>query len=313
MLFDKNSFNFGIIVKNEDYKWLEPRKLIFKSSHHKKDMVEDWHNQYDKFISEKDPVKYFLGAQITDDDVFIVDDFELPSYLQNMNVSTILGENSIIIDEIKHGVFQGIIGFTVDTICKDLILFQIFYPGKQLVKAGISFKFETDEQIFDQVRDSDKVISFRTSLTAVYQKVNKRLLFRSFRDTNSILKLRDHFQPSDEAEMRDVLNNPLFSPENIDEIISDMSYYNTVRIALIKRSGILDTVTAIQVKQASEKVQESSEQELPEIWITAGDSKIVFPVNKTEMRHLLKLLNDEYVLGLLTGNTYYASGRNPVS
>ena len=32
MLFKKDSFDFGIIAYNEDYNWLETRKLDFKSS-----------------------------------------------------------------------------------------------------------------------------------------------------------------------------------------------------------------------------------------------------------------------------------------
>ena len=286
MLFDKSSFNFGVIVYNEDYKWLEPRKLVFKNSQHERDLVDDWHQQYDEFTNEKDHVKFFLGGNITNDELFVVDDFDLPRYLQHINQLTILEENSINRGDIRPGIFKAIIGATRDNTNSDLMLFQIFESGRQLMKSDISYAFDTDERSFEQV--DDKVISFRTSLTAVYKKTSRRLLFRSYKYTNSILKLKDHFQPSDEKEIREVVSHPLFQPEDVDTIVSDMSYYSTVRIALINRSSILDNLNAIQVRDAAEEIKEEYRrnnpgQELPEINLTNNESKVIFPINKTKM------------------------------
>lgn len=324
MLFDKSYFNFGVIAYNEDSKLSEPRKLVIKSKH-KETIIEDWHRQYSEFIykkgiepdsiptHKKDPIDFVPGGDITDDDIFEIKNYTLPSYIENINASTITTEHSINREDIRAGVIRGIMGLTADDENNKLILFQKFQSSTQLLNS-YSISFDTSEQSFKKVED--RVISFRNKLTAVYQKQDNinSLLFTSFRDTNSLLGLKENIQKASKDEIREILSLNPFAPENIDEIVSDISYYNAVRFALIKKSGILDKVTPIKVKQAVEQINANqSEEKRVKIRLTEDENKIIFPVNKTEYRNILKVLNEEIFTGLLTGTAYYAPKKNLIT
>lgn len=325
MLFDKSNFNFGVIAYNKDTKLPEPCKLVIKSNH-KKTIIEDWHRQYSEFMykkgikpesiptHKKDPIDFVPGGDITDDDIFEIKNYTLPPYIENINASTITNERPINREDIKKGVIRGIMGLTADNTNNELILFQKFQDSTQLLNSWLSMSFDPSAQTFKEVED--RVISFRNKLTAVYQhqETINSLLFTSYRDTNSLLGLKENFQEASEEEIREILNLAPFDPENIDEIVSGISYYNAVRFALIKKSGILERVTPIEVKQAVEQINvNQSEEKRIKIRLTEDDSKIIFPVNKTEYRNILKILNEELFTGLLTGTAYYAPKKNPIT
>lgn len=325
MLFDQSNFNFGVIAYNEDTKLPEPRKLVIRSNH-KKTIIGDWHRQYSEFIykegiepdstltQRKDPIDFVPGGDITDDDIFEIKNYTLPSYIENTNASTITNDRPINREDIKEGVIRGIMGLTVDGANNELILFQKFQDSTQLLNSWISISLDLGAQTFNKVED--RVISFRKNLTAVYQKKDNinSLLFTSYRDTNSLLGLKENFQRASGDEIREILSLNLFSPENIDEIVSDISYYNAVRFALIKKSGVLEKVTPIEVQQAVEQINVNQPKEKQiKIRLTEDDSKIIFPVNKTEYRNILKVLNEELFTGLLTGTAYYAPKKNPIA
>lgn len=137
-------------------------------------------------------------------------------------------------------------------------------------------------------------------LSAVYEVDQQRLLFHSFRTTNTFLPLAEFYEEASEQEIREVLDHNCLAPEDAEALAVGANQWFRKRFAMLRDSGILDNFTAKQIRKHSEGF---------EIDIQLKGNKIIFPSDKQEAKRLLQFLNEEIFRGAITETLYETNSK----
>lgn len=137
-------------------------------------------------------------------------------------------------------------------------------------------------------------------LSAVVNPSEKKLLFQSFRTTNTFLPLSEFYKEASEADIRDALSHRHFAPDDIEVTVANANQWFRKRIAMLRDSGILD-------KYSVQEIQDHSQGFEVDVQVERG--KIVFPSDKAAAKRLLQFLNEEIFRGAITEVLYETNSR----
>ena len=190
---------------------------------------------------------------------------------------------------------KGIVAFAQDGKGRELMLFQNFnrshviHPGRFLFLRHDTY--ETAEL---------PGLTLDGHLSAVFTPDERKLLFRSFRTTNTFLPLSEFYEEASEQDIRDTLSHERLAPEDLDATISQANQWFRKRIAMLRDSEILDKYSPDEIRDHSQGF---------EVDVEVHRGKIVFPSDKAAAKRLLQFLNEEIFRGAITETLYETNSR----
>ena len=224
-------------------------------------------------------IDFDIGYRPEGQECFALADYELPPWLADEDSETVPDLDTVNDNEEALGSIAGIVAFAQDTHGEELVLFQNFTRSR-VIRPG-HFLFLRRDTYESAERPG---LTLDHGLTAVYLPADSKLLFRSFRTTNTFLPLSDFYKEASEEEIREVLTHDRILPENTDAIALDPNEWFRKRFAMLRDSRVLDDFTAEEIRARSNGY--------PVVVQIEGD-RIVFPAERSEAKRLLQFLNEE--------------------
>ena len=105
-------------------------------------------------------------------------------------------------------------------------------------------------------------------------------------------------------EVKDFANHEKLAVENLNNFVEDASAPIRKKITLILQSGVLDNFTTTQIVAAAQNFKVEIK--------TTEDGRIALPTNSTELRRLLRFLDEDYYESPLT-QTHFVSNSKRVA
>ena len=286
----------AIIGKDAD----KELRYISLSRERQDTLKKEWKAQYNSFVDDKDIVNFDPSYVPDKHELFCLRGFKLPSWLAEENSASISDFERIQNNERQISLIKGIAAFVQNETDEEFILFQRFMPA-QVIRPSLSLKW--DLNTFSKM--DGPAFMLANYLSAVYHPGERKLLFHSFYNANIFLSLSDYFKEASEQDIREILSHKRLAPENVNALAIDANQQFRKRFAILKRSGILDKFTPIDIRWRSKEYDIS-------IQLSADNEKIVFPSDKSAAKKLLQFLNDEIFRGPITGDLYETNSRKKV-
>ncbi len=258
-------------------------------------LAESWHTQYNAFLEDIEEIEFDAGYQPEKHERFCIDDYELPEWLEGENSQTVSDLDVINQNEEWMESIKGISAFAQNEDGQELILFQNFSRSRVIQPGGFIFQQNNTYKTAHH-----KGLTLDKKLSAVYDVEQQKLLFHSFRTTNTFLPLADYYKEASENEIREILEHDLFEAEDIDSLAEGANQWFRKRFAMLRDSEILDNYSAQEIQDLSENY---------ELDIQISEDQIIFPADKHEAKRLLQFLNEEIFRGAITDTLYETNSK----
>lgn len=184
---------------------------------------------------------------------------------------------------------------------KSVALVQSFDRRKIISSAGISI-FHSG----NVYRKIDGVgITLDTSLTAILEGVN--LKFFSFFVTRQIFDLSAYYNEATDADINTFAAISTIQAPSLPILIEMADSWVRRKVASVTQSQILQTVPASEIAKAASKFNI-----VVKTTIVNGQAVVVIPTNKTELKKLLRFLDEDYYQSTLLSENYITSSKRRV-
>lgn len=181
---------------------------------------------------------------------------------------------------------------------KGRVLVQIFENRRLIAKKGVAIFFSGNT--FQKMTDAG--LTLDTRLLAVLEAGT--LKFQSFHFARRVFELSEYFKDATTEEVTNFASHAKFSVESVPEFVAAASAPIRKKIALIRQSGILEKFTTEQIAAAAVDFAVHIEK--------TEDGKIKLPSNATELRRILRFLDEDHYKSPLS-QTHYISNSKRVA
>lgn len=241
-------------------------------------------NSLNDFLLDKELIEFDGNFTPNENQLFLINNYPLSELIINST------NNPLICDILDINDFDGkIIGlFTRLTLTgQNYYVFQHFDSRKIISNRGISLFY--NQNTYSRV--DRRGISINGTLTAVFTQ--NQLYFHSYFNTKKIFDLNEYYEEATAEDIENFIGSEMldFSPiEDFDEYLNSTS---RKKIKSIQMSGILNnhTIPDIILKAGTFNINLSAND----------DGKLIIPTDKTEMRNLLRFLDEDYFETSITG------------
>ena len=262
---------------------------------------KEWESQYNSFFKEVvEEVNFDPGYKPGKHQLFCLHEYELPDWLAEEDSASIKDFDPIGNNETDMKLIKGIATFVESDTDEEFILFQRFMPA-QVIRTSLSAIW--DQDTFKKMDGPGFMLA--NYLSAVYYRSERKLLFHSFYNVNIFLPLFEYFRPASEEEIREVLNHERIAAENPAALATNANQWFRKQFAILKRSGILDKFTPLDIRWCSKECDIS-------IQLSENNERIVFPSDKPAAKKLLQFLNEGIFRGPITGDLYETNSKKKV-
>lgn len=257
-------------------------------------LAQDWEDQLAELQDEVDEVEFDAGYTPEDGERFCLEDFDPPDWLGNESSQTIqhlapIQQHEDLLDSIK-----GLAAFAIRDD-DEVVLFQnsnrshIIRPHRSLFFEGNTY------------RNVDRPgLTLDSKLAAVFYPNIGKLVFRSFRTTNTFLPLATFYEEASEEQIREVLNHPRLTTDDAEALAVGAKPWFRKRWAMLRDSEILDQYTAQQIEQQAQGY---------DVNVVRRGNRIVFPTDKRGAKRLLQFLNEQLFRGAITETLYETNSK----
>jgi len=228
---------------------------------------------------------------------FSIGDYVMPDWLQDETSQTVSDHDSLSLHEDQLEAIKGIVAFARDAQGDEIILFQDFNRS-HMIKPGRFLLLQHDT--FESV--SRPALTLGSKLDAVILPAERRLLFRSFRVTNTFLPLMEFYADASEREIREALSHSIFLAEDPDAMAEGANQWFRKHFAMLCKSKVLDRYTAEQIIDSSTGY---------DVEIRLQQGRIVFPAELGQAKRMLQFLNEQLYRGAITNNLYETNSKRP--
>jgi hypothetical protein len=178
------------------------------------------------------------------------------------------------------------------------VLIQLFESRRLIATKGLAFFFSGNT--FQKM--SDAGLTMDTRLLAVLE--GRTLKFQSFHFLRRVFDLSEHFNEATADEVTAFATHEKLFIADIPAFTAVASALIRKKITLIRQSGVLDNFTTEQIVAAAHNFNVLVQ--------TSPDGRIVLPINSTELRRLLRFLDEDYYESPLT-QTHFVSNSKRVA
>jgi hypothetical protein len=175
------------------------------------------------------------------------------------------------------------------------VLVQCFERRRLIANRGLAMFFSGDT--FRKM--SDAGLTLDTRLLAVLD--GTALKFQSFHFLRRVFDVSEHYKEATNEEVSAFATHAKLSVENVTTFADSAGQLVRKKIGLILQSGVLDNFTTEQIV--------ASAQSFNVAIATGADGRIVLPANKTELRRLLRFLDEDYYESALSQTRYVSNSK----
>jgi hypothetical protein len=136
----------------------------------------------------------------------------------------------------------------------------------------------------------------------LFEKITRQVVWH--RGLRRVFDLSEYFNEATAEEITTFASHEKLDVANIAEFVAGASAPVRKKIALIRQSGILEKFTTEQIVAAA--------QNFNVVINTSQEGKITLPSNGTELRRLLRFLDEDYYKSPLS-ETHYISNSKRVA
>lgn len=160
------------------------------------------------------------------------------------------------------------------------VLIQQFESRRLIATNGLAIFFSGNT--FQRMNDAG--LTLDSKLLAVLEGAT--IKFQSFHYLRRIFDMSDYFNEATNEEVTTFAAHEKLFVNDVNEFLANASPLVRKKIALIKQSGVLDKFTTEQIIATAQTFNLNFE--------ATDDGRIVLPQNKTELRRLLRFLDEDY-------------------
>jgi hypothetical protein len=188
------------------------------------------------------------------------------------------------------------VGHTRDGVPR--VLIQILESRRLLSRQdGISLTMFFSGNVFRKMEDVG--LTLDTRLLAVLEGTT--LTFESFHFVRRVFDMSTYFNQATDADMRTFAGHANLAVANVQRFIDGGSALIRKKVTLVLQSGVLDRHQPAQIAQAAAAFQ-------VQVQIDAH-GKIVIPSRASELRALLRFLDEDYYSSPLSGTHYISNSK----
>lgn len=175
------------------------------------------------------------------------------------------------------------------------ILIQLFENRRLIAAKGLALFYSGNT--FQKM--SDAGLTMDTKLLAVLQ--DGALKFQSFHYLRRVFDLDEYFKEATADEVQTFAAHEKLAVADAAAFVANASAPIRKKIALIRQSGILEKFTTEQIVAAA--------QTFGVVINTSDDGRIAVPNNSTELRRLLRFLDEDYYQSPLSQTRYISNSK----
>lgn len=180
----------------------------------------------------------------------------------------------------------------------DRILIQLFESRRLISHSSLAFFFSGNT--FVKMNDAGLTLDIKL-LAIIDDDVIK---FQSFHFLRRIFDLNEYFNEATNEEVKSFASNEKLSVANISAFVDDAAPLIRRKIGFILQSGVLDKFTSEEIVAVAKGFKLEINLD--------PDGKIIVPSNKTELRRLLRFLDEDYYESPLS-QTHFISNSKRVA
>lgn len=175
------------------------------------------------------------------------------------------------------------------------VLVQCFERRRLIANKGLAMFFSGDT--FRKM--SDAGLTLDTRLLAVLEGTS--LKFQSFHFLRRVFDVSEHYNEATNEEVTAFATHEKMAVADLPAFMASAGPLVRKKIALIRQSGVLEHFTTQQIVATAQTFNLAI--------TTTADGKIVLPANKTELRRLLRFLDEDYYESTLSQTRYVSNSK----
>jgi hypothetical protein len=181
---------------------------------------------------------------------------------------------------------------TIFWVEHDVYFFQNFDKRKLLQNKNVIFWNNTTYE-----KLTEKALIIENVVNAIYK--DGKFYFISYSNANKIFSLLEFFEEASDkqidefAQIEELDANPVWLKANANSLLRK-------QIALIQKSNILKGASPKKIVNAAKKFK---------LTIALVNGKLKLPNDKKHCKDILSFLNEQYYIGLITGNKYRTNSK----
>ncbi len=175
------------------------------------------------------------------------------------------------------------------------VLVQFFERRRLIANRGVAIFFSGDTFR----RMSDAGLTLDTRLLAVLE--GGALKFQSFHFLRRVFELSDQYREATNDEVTAFTTHERLAVDDAASFLAAAGPLVRKKIALIRQSGVLNNFTTEQIAAAAQTFGLVVEM--------TADNKIKLPANKTDLRRLLRFLDEDYYESALSQTRYVSNSK----
>lgn len=175
------------------------------------------------------------------------------------------------------------------------ILIQLFERRRLIARSGLAMFFAGNQ--FQKMTDSG--LSLDTKLLAVIE--GDSLKFQSFHFARRVFELSEYFKEATNEEVTTFARHDKLAVANIAEFLESAGPQIRKKISLIQQSAILENYSVQDIVAVATTFQFPIN--------LSEDGKIEIPTNRTELRRLLRFLDEDYYESPLSRTRFISNSK----
>lgn len=175
------------------------------------------------------------------------------------------------------------------------VLVQIFERRRLIARAGLMLFFANNQ--FQKMTESG--LSLDTKLLAVLEGTN--LKFQSFHFAKRVFDLSEYFREATNEEVTVFAGHEKLAVKDVQMFLDSAGPQIRKKISLIRQSAVLENYSTDQIVAVAASMQ------FP--LALSEDGRIVVPDNNTELRKLLRFLDEDYYESPLSSTRFISNSK----
>jgi len=175
------------------------------------------------------------------------------------------------------------------------VLIQCFESRRLIATKGFALFYSGNT--FQKMNDAG--LALDTKLLAVLE--GTVLKFQSFHFLRRALDVSEHFNEATQEEMQAFAGHEKLHVDNMPQFLAGANTVIRRKIALIKQSGVLEKFTTEQIVGTAQTFNVPVQ--------TTPDGKIILPTNPTQLRRLLRFLDEDYYESALSQTRFLSNSK----
>lgn len=175
------------------------------------------------------------------------------------------------------------------------VLVQIFERRRLIARAGLMLFYAKNQ--FQKMSESG--LSLDTKLLAVLEGTN--LKFQSFHFAKRVFDLSEYFREATNEEVTTFAGHEKLAVQDVQAFLAAAGQQIRKKISLIRQSAVLENYSTDQILAVAASMQ------FP--LALSDDGRIIVPDNNTELRKLLRFLDEDYYESPLSNTRFISNSK----